>query len=115
MPCPSYFLDFITLTLLSEEYKLLSSSLYSLLYSPVTSSFLGPNILLSILLQNTLSQRSSLNMSAQISFPYKTTGRIIVLYLMQLKILHGTKIFSVPNIRFVMQKFSAAVDTDVSQ
>jgi hypothetical protein len=38
-----------------EEYRSLSSSLCSLLYSPVTSSLLGPNILLSTLFSNTLS------------------------------------------------------------
>ena len=40
-------LDFITLTILGEEYKSFSSSLSNLLHSPVTSSLLRPNILLS--------------------------------------------------------------------
>ena len=46
--CPVHviLLDFITHTILGEEYKSFSSSLCNLLYSPVTSSFLGPNILL---------------------------------------------------------------------
>jgi hypothetical protein len=61
------------------EHRSLSSSLYSLLYSPVTSSFLGPNILLSTLFSNTPSLRSFLNVSDQVSHPY-TTGKIIVLY-----------------------------------
>ena len=39
-------LDIITRTILGEQYRSLSSSLYSLLHSPVTSSLLGPNILL---------------------------------------------------------------------
>ena len=39
-------LDFITSTILGEEYKSFSSSLCNLLHSPVTSSLLGPNILL---------------------------------------------------------------------
>ena len=39
-------LDFITRTILGEGYKSLSSSLCSLLHSPITSSLLGPNILL---------------------------------------------------------------------
>ena len=38
-----------------------SSSLYSLLHSPVTLSLLGPNILLSILFLKTLGLHSSLN------------------------------------------------------
>ena len=46
--CPAHLilLDFITRTVLSEEYISFSSSLCSLLHSPVTSSLLGPNILL---------------------------------------------------------------------
>jgi hypothetical protein len=37
----------ITRIILGEEYRSLSSSLYNSLYSLVTSSLLGPNILLS--------------------------------------------------------------------
>src|SRR5215471_18764029 len=51
------------------------------LHSPVTSSLLGPNTLLNTLFSNTLSLCSSLNVSDQASHPYKTTGRIIVLYI----------------------------------
>ena len=77
--CPAYriLLDFITRTILGEEYRSLSSSLCSFLHSPVTSSLLGPNILLSTLFSNTLSLRSSLNVSNQVSHPYKTIGKII--------------------------------------
>jgi hypothetical protein len=48
-----------------EEYRSWSSSLCSFLHSPVTSSVLGPNITLNTLFSNTLSQRSSLNVSDQ--------------------------------------------------
>ena len=46
--CPAHLilLDFITRTMLGEEYRSFSSSLCSLLHSPVTSFLLGPNILL---------------------------------------------------------------------
>jgi hypothetical protein len=43
----------IILIKLGEEYKSWSSSLCSFLHSPVTSSLLGPNILLSTLFSNT--------------------------------------------------------------
>ena len=45
--CPAHLilLDFITRTMLGEEYRSFSSSLCNLLHSHVTSSLLGPNIL----------------------------------------------------------------------
>ena len=44
--CPAHLIlpDFITRTILGEEYRSPSSSLCSFLYTPVTSSLLGPNI-----------------------------------------------------------------------
>ena len=54
----------------------------SFFHSPVTSSLLGPNILLNILLLDTLSLLSSLNVSYHISSPCKTTDKIIVLYIL---------------------------------
>jgi len=64
--------------MLGEEYRSYSSSLCSLLHSPVTLSLLGPNILLNTIFSNTLGYLSSLNVSEQVSHPYKTTGKIIV-------------------------------------
>ena len=80
--CPAHhiLLHFITRTILGEEYKSFSSSLCSLLHSPVTLSLLFPNILLNTMFSNTLSFHSSLNISDQVSHPYKTTSKIIVLY-----------------------------------
>ena len=60
---------------LGEKYRSLSSSLCSFLHSPVTSSLLGPNILLSILFSNALGLRISLNVCDQVSHPYKATGK----------------------------------------
>jgi len=76
--CPAHLirLDFTTRTILGKEYRSFSSSLCSFFHSPVTSSLLGPNTLLNTLFSNTLSLRSSLNVSDQVSHPYKTTGKI---------------------------------------
>ena len=60
-------LHFITRTILGEQYKSFSSSLCILLHSPVTSSLLGPNILLNTMFSNTLSFLSSRNVSDQVS------------------------------------------------
>ena len=55
--CPAQLilLHFITRTILGEVYKSFSSSLCNLLHSPVTSSLLGPNILLNTMFSNNLS------------------------------------------------------------
>jgi hypothetical protein len=88
--CVSHLIPlyFSTQTKLVEEYRSLCSSLCTFLHSPVTPSLLGPNILLNTQFSNTLSLRSSLKVSNQVSYPYKTTRKIIVLYIL-LKFLNS--------------------------
>ena len=74
-------LDLFTQVIFGEQYRSFSPSLRSLLHSPVTPSLLGPNILLNTLFSNTLSLRSSPSVSDQVSHSYKTTGKIMVLYI----------------------------------
>jgi len=75
--CPTHLilLDFITRKILGEDYRSFSSSLCSLLHYHVTSSLLGPNILLNNMFSNTLSFLSPLNVSDQVSQSYKTTRK----------------------------------------
>jgi len=86
--CPAHLilLDFINQTILGEQYSSLSSSLCNFLHSRLTSSLLDPNILLNTLFSKTVSPRSSLNASNQVSDPIKTT--YLLTYL-----LHGAESF----------------------
>ena len=81
-PAHLILLDLITRIISSEQNRSLSSSLCSFLHSPVTSSLLSPNILLSNLFSNTLSLRFSLIVGDHVSHPYRTTGNIILLYIL---------------------------------
>ena len=67
-----------------EQYKSLSFSLCCFLHSPVTSSLLGPNTLLHTVFSKALNLRSSLHVSDQVSHPCKTTGKITVLYILNI-------------------------------
>jgi hypothetical protein len=82
--CPAHLslINFIAWTISDEEYRSLSYLLCRFLHYPVTSSLLCPNTLLNTLFSNILSLHSSLNVSDQVSHPYKTTGKIIVLYIL---------------------------------
>jgi len=69
-------------TKFGEQYRSLTLSLFSFVHSPVTSSLLGPNILLNTLFSNTLSVDFSHNLNDQLSHSYTTTGQIIFLYIL---------------------------------
>ena len=84
-------LDFITRTILGEQYRSLSTSLCSFLHSPITSPLLGPNVLLNALFSNTLSLRSCFNVSDQVSHPYKTADKIIGLYILIFKLFDNNR------------------------
>jgi len=66
-PAHLILLDLITLTILSEKYRLWSSWLCSFLQDP-SSPLLGPNILLNTLFSKTLSLCSSLREGDQVIF-----------------------------------------------
>src|SRR5215469_4913206 len=70
--CPAYFilLDLTTHTILGKEYRSFSSLLCNFLHSTVAPSILSLNTLFNTLFSNTLSLRSSLNVSDQVSHPY---------------------------------------------
>ena len=73
-PQLSRYTDWASRPIFGEEYRLLNSSLCSLLHSPVTSSLSGPNIFLGTLFSNTLSKCSALSVSDHVLHPHKTTA-----------------------------------------
>ena len=50
--------------------------------SPVTSSLVSPNVLLNTFFSNTVILCSTVNVRDQVSHPLKSTGKIIVLYVL---------------------------------
>jgi hypothetical protein len=85
MPHPSHSPWFDHPPKFGEAYKLWSSSLHSLLQLPATSSLLGPNILLRNLFSYLAHLCSSLSVSDQVPYPYRTWGKIIVMCIWILK------------------------------
>jgi hypothetical protein len=77
---PLILLHLIVLIILGKEViKILIMQFSQTL---VISSLCGPNILLSSLFSNSLSLCSSLNVKNQVSHPYRTKGKITVLYIL---------------------------------
>jgi len=77
MPHPPNPYWFITQIIVGEECRSQSSKSCSFLQSPITCSLLVLNIFLSTLFP--LSPCSSLRVTNQVSHPYQTTGKFIVL------------------------------------
>jgi hypothetical protein len=65
------------ITILDEGYKLLSSSLHVFLQPLITSSLVSQDIHLSTLFSNTICLCSSLEVTGEVSHPYKPTGKMI--------------------------------------
>jgi hypothetical protein len=88
--CPTHLmlLYLIIIIISGEDYKICSSSLCNLLQPPVASTLLGPNILRSTLFSNTLNLCYSPNVRDQVSHPYKTTGKITILYILMFTYLN---------------------------
>jgi hypothetical protein len=82
MPRPPHSSRFYHPNNILWAQRSLSSSLCSCLQFSVTTSLLDPNIFRNILFSNTLSVRTSFNVSDKVSHPYKTTGKIIILYIL---------------------------------
>jgi hypothetical protein len=80
--CPAHLisLDLITLIIFGEAYNN-ETPHYTVFSSLPPFSPLGPNILLSTLLSNTFNLYSYLNVTDQVSHPYKT-GKLIVQYIL---------------------------------
>jgi hypothetical protein len=80
-PAPIILLYLKARTMNGEQHITWSPSSFRLFHCRVTSPLLGSNIFLIILLSDTLRLRSSLGVRDETSHPYKTTGKIIVLYI----------------------------------
>jgi hypothetical protein len=90
--CPSGFpTKNLYSNLFGEKYKLWVSSLRSYIQPPITSYLLGLNIVPSYLFANILSLCSSFNVRDQVSHPYKTIGKIIVLHILILTFLDSRR------------------------
>ena len=76
--CPAYIIliHLITCTIFGDKYNLRNSFLYNFLQSSLSS---GPSNFLSTLFSNTLRVGSCVYIRGQVSHPYKTTAKVVVL------------------------------------
>jgi hypothetical protein len=81
IPRPSHYCRFNHPNNIWWGLQIIKLLVLSFLHSTVTSPLLGQSIPLSTLFSNSLSLRPSLNVSDQVSRQYKTTYKIIVLYI----------------------------------
>jgi hypothetical protein len=81
--CPAQliFLDFITRTILGEEYKIIKLLVMQYSPFPIISSLLGQDIPLSTLFPKNHSLCSSLTVAHQISHPHRTTVTSSLLFI----------------------------------
>ena len=102
-PAHLNLLVLITLTILCERYKLLGSSLWSLLHTPF-SSRLGPNIRLRIPFSNTLNLHSSVFVRDHVSLAYSTTEQyfcfVYFKFLNPWREIDKTELFGLNNNKF---------------
>jgi hypothetical protein len=82
MPRPSYSSRFDHPNDIWRGVHIIKFLIMYFLQSPVISSLLGLNILLRTSFSKTLSLRPSLNVSVQVSHPYKTTSKIMVMHVL---------------------------------
>ena len=84
--------DWITIMITGEQYRSLSSLLYSLLHNPVISSLLGRNILLSTLFSSSLTAYVPPSLWERPSFtPTQINRQTLLLYISTFKLL-GSKL-----------------------
>jgi hypothetical protein len=101
MPRQSHYSWLNTRILFCKKVTSLSYSLFSLVHSPVNLCLVGPNILLSTLLWNTLSLLFYLNVRDQVSYPYNSLVHSPVnLSLVGPNILFSTVFWNTFSLRF---------------
>jgi hypothetical protein len=80
--CPAHLILLDLIIIIFIKNVSYEASHYAVSFNLITISFLlGPNILLSALFSNAFYLFYFLNVTVQVSYPYKNTGKIMVLYI----------------------------------